>query len=185
MTTLKIEIILGSARENRQSDIIRDWLLRELSEQADIVTTVIDPKDFSLDPNMPSADLQSRIAQADGFIVLAPEYNHGYSGELKLLIDKAYSQWNAKPVGFIGYGGMAGGARSVEQLRQVFCELHAVTMRDFVSFANAPSHFEPDGELAAGAIQKAQLDRLLSYLRWWGRVLQSARKHTPYEEILN
>ena len=74
------------------------------------------------------------------------------------------TKWNAKPVGFVGYGGMAGGARSVEQLRQVFCELHTVTMRDFVSFANAPSHFEANGELKSEAIQKAQLDRLLSYV---------------------
>lgn len=185
MKTLDIEIILGSARPDRQSDIIAAWAIRVLQTVEHLNIGTLDPRHFDLTPGVSQPDLQHRIQQADGFIVLAPEYNHGYPGELKLLIDKAYSQWNAKPVGFIGYGGMAGGARSVEQLRQVFCELHAVTMRDFVSFANAPSHFEPNGELAAGAIQKAQLDRLLSYLRWWGRVLQSARKHTPYEEILN
>ncbi len=184
MRTLNIEIILGSARQDRQSDVIASWAKRELQTSEALNINILDPREFDLTPGISQPDLQTRINKADGFIILAPEYNHGYSGELKLLIDKAYSQWNAKPVGFIGYGGMAGGARSVEQLRQVFCELHAVTLRDFVSFANAPSHFDDNGELLASSIQKAQLDRLLAYLTWWGNVLQDARNNTPYEKVL-
>ncbi len=72
------------------------------------------------------------MAEADAFLVVTPEYNHGYPAALKELIDSVYEPWHAKPVAFVSYGGASGGIRAVEQLRQVFAELHAVTLRDGV-----------------------------------------------------
>jgi NAD(P)H-dependent FMN reductase len=75
-----------------------------------------------------------RIGRADAFVVVTPEYNHSFPASLKQAIDLVYAQWNAKPVAFVSYGGMAGGLRAVEQLRQIFAELHAVNVRNTVSF---------------------------------------------------
>jgi NAD(P)H-dependent FMN reductase len=58
--------------------------------------------------------LSARIDAADGFVVITPEYNHGYPASLKLAIDSVYHPWQAKPVAFVSYGGIAGGLRAVE-----------------------------------------------------------------------
>jgi NAD(P)H-dependent FMN reductase len=79
-------------------------------------------------------------------VVVTPEYNHGYTAALKQLIDAVKAEWVAKPVGFVSYGGVSGGLRAVEQLRLVFAELHAVTIRDGVSFAMAWNRFDEAGE---------------------------------------
>ncbi len=78
----------------------------------------------------------SALSEADAFIVVTPEYNHSFTASLKFVLDLVYEPWQGKPVAFVSYGGISGGLRAVEQLRLVFAELHAVTVRDTVSFAN-------------------------------------------------
>ena len=56
---------------------------------------------------------------ADAFVFVTPEYNHGYPASLKNAIDYLHHEWRYKPVGFVSYGGVAAGTRSVEQLQQV------------------------------------------------------------------
>jgi NAD(P)H-dependent FMN reductase len=100
-----------------------------------------------------------------------------------LAIDSLREEWAAKPVGFVSYGGIGGGLRAVEQLRLVFAELHAVTVRDTVSFHNANSLIDPGGHItdpqtATGAA--SAMDVLLNRLIWWGTTLREARKGSPY-----
>jgi NAD(P)H-dependent FMN reductase len=120
-----------------------------------------------------------RLEAADAFIVVTPEYNHSYPASLKNAIDWHRGEWTAKPVAFVSYGGMSGGLRAVEHLRAVFAELHAVTIRDTVSFHGAHARFGPDGEPkddAAAVAAKAMLDQL----GWWARSLAEARTVRPY-----
>ena len=91
--------------------------------------------------------LQQALGLADAFVVVTPEYNHGYPAPLKELIDSVNAEWQAKPVAFVSYGGVSGGLRAVEQLRLVFAELHAVTIRDSVSFPGAWEQFDESGVL--------------------------------------
>ncbi len=100
--------------------------------------------------------LEEKIAEADAFIIVTPEYNHGYTAALKELIDSCYEPWHAKPVGFISYGGVSGGLRAVEQLRQVFAELHTVTIRDTVSFSNVWAQFDAAGNPIQGGRSQGQ-----------------------------
>ena len=80
-------------------------------------------------------------------IVLSPEYNHSFSAPIKAVIDAMpKSAWRAKPVGFVSYGGFSAGLRAVEQLRLVFAELHAVTMRDVVSYYLMNQNFDEQGD---------------------------------------
>ncbi len=109
---------------------------------------------------------------------MTPEYNHGYPAALKQAIDLAYEQWFAKPVAFVSSGGIVGGLRAVEQLRQVFAELHAVTIRDTVSFHGPDAAFDGSGETrdaAAEAALKVMLDRLT----WWASALRATREQEP------
>ncbi len=121
-----------------------------------------------------------QIDRADAFIVITPEYNHGYPASLKQAIDLPMHQWRAKPVAFVSYGGISGGLRAVEQLRQVFAELHATTIRDTVSFAMAHGLFDSAGQLREPAGPEAAAKTMLDELAWWAHALRTARDAHPY-----
>ena len=88
-----------------------------------------------------------RDRTADGFIIVTPEYNHGYSAVLKNAIDYVYDGWNKKPVAFVSYGGPAGGSRAIEQLRQVAIELQMHPVREQVTIPYIWSALSDSGEL--------------------------------------
>ena len=125
------------------------------------------------------AKLARRIGEADGFIVVTPEYNHSFAAPLKALIDGASREWHAKPVAFVSYGGVSGGLRAVEHLRGVFAELHAVGLRDTVSFANAWAQFE-EGRLRDPDLAEAAMATQLVRLGWWAKALRDARLAPDY-----
>jgi NAD(P)H-dependent FMN reductase len=191
---LKIGVLIGSVRAGRFADKVSDWFVSEAGRRDDMEIHVIDLAEPALvdelklsfdrsrsDGAVGAPRLAQRIEGLDGFVVVTPEYNHGYPASLKLAIDYVYSEWRAKPVGFVSYGGMAGGHRAVEQLRQVFAELHAVTLRDTVSFHMAWERFDDrgrpldeDGTTKAAAV-------MLDQLAWWGLTLREGRAARPYE----
>ena len=112
--------------------------------------------------------------------MVTPEYNHGYPASLKQAIDLAHHQWQAKPVAFVSYGGISGGLRAVEQLRQVFAELHATTVRDTVSFHLAHGAFDATGEPVDTTGPATAAKTLLDQLTWWAAALRTARTTHPY-----
>lgn len=114
-------------------------------------------------------------------LVVTPEYNHSFPAVLKNAIDLFREEWRAKPVGFVSYGGQGGGLRAVEQLRLVFAELHAMTVRDSVSFHGAAAVFD-GGRPVDAAISHSAGVNMLEQLEWWGSALRSAREARPYAE---
>ncbi|MGW0330283.1 NADPH-dependent FMN reductase [Streptomyces sp. NPDC003011] len=190
---LKIGVVIGSTRVGRFADTVADWFMSEAGLREDMDIHVIDLAEPALVDELKlsfdrsgerSGDvpgLAQRIGGLDGFVVVTPEYNHGYPASLKLAIDYVYSEWRAKPVGFVSYGGMAGGQRAVEQLRQVFAELHAVTLRDTVGFHMAWEKFDEQGRPRDedGAAKAAGV--LLDQLAWWGLTLREGRAARPYD----
>jgi NAD(P)H-dependent FMN reductase len=181
-----LAIIIGSTREGRFGGVVAEWFISQAWLRDDMTLDVIDLAEVDLPPAYPRRPgpaveaYTGRIDRADAFVVVTPEYNHGYPASLKQAIDLAHVEWQAKPVGFVSYGGMAGGLRAVEQLRQVFAELHAVTVRDTVSFHMAHAQFDESGEprepLGCGAAAKTMLDQLA----WWAHALRTARAAHPY-----
>src|ERR1700684_1074310 len=138
---IKIGLIYGSTRTGRFCDRVAQWA-GQMAATAGFEVQAIDPAKITDD-----TELQRRIEDCDGFVVVTPEYNHGYPAPLKSLIDSSGAEWRAKPVAFVSYGGVSGGLRAVEQLRLVFAELHAVTIRDSVSFPGAWEQFDESGQL--------------------------------------
>ena len=84
----------------------------------------------------------ARLAAADAFVLVTPEYNHSYPASLKAAIDWHFTQWKAKPVAFVSYGGAAGGRHAVLHLENVLTELHAVTIREGLAFPSYWANFE-------------------------------------------
>lgn len=185
---LRVALIMGSARHGRFCDTITAWAARQLAASGRFELDILDPRQLSLpgwnqqDESADAAQLCQRLAAADAFVVVTPEYNHSFPATLKNLVDLAYDEWQAKPVGFVSYGGISGGLRAVEQLRLVFAELHAVTLRDSVSFAGAWNLFDGRGELLEPQAADSSMARMLARLHWWATALREARGKQPYTE---
>lgn len=186
-TPLRVAVLTGSTREGRFGPVVADWFLKYAAERDGLEIDPIDLADHPLpdvvspEPHPEAAPVTARLKAADAFVVITPEYNHSFPAPLKNAIDLHYTQWQAKPVGFISYGGMGGGLRAVEQLRLVFAELHAVTMRDTVSFHRAWENFAEDGSLLRPDLPEGAAKGMLDQLTWWGRTLRAGRAVSPYE----
>lgn len=186
-TELNVAVILGSAREGRFCDTVARWVRARIAEKTGFAVDTIDPALLALSGGRrreasaaETYALRQRIDRADAFIVVTPEYNHGYPAALKFLIDSIYDEWRAKPVAFVSYGGISGGLRAVEQLRLVFAELHTVTIRDTVSFAYASRQFDAHGQLLHPAPAEKAMAGLLAQLMWWAKALRDARRDAEY-----
>ncbi|MEV7708703.1 MULTISPECIES: NAD(P)H-dependent oxidoreductase [unclassified Streptomyces] len=188
---LKVAVILASNREGRFAPVVADWFRTHTDAHPGIGTDLIDVAELDLpialsyrpDPDAQArlAAVSARLAAADAFVVITPEYNHSYPAPLKSLIDWHRAEWQAKPVAFVSYGGVSGGLRAVEHLRQVFAELHTVGIRETVSFHNAGALFDDAGRHRDPAGCDAAAKALLDQLIWWGHALRDARAVRPYD----
>ncbi|OMI41119.1 NADPH-dependent FMN reductase [Streptomyces sparsogenes] len=192
---LKLAVILGSVREGRFGPTVANWFTEQAGAHGGFDVDLIDLADTPLplalppvppamDPNLrrpaEMADLTARLAAADAFIVVTPDYNRAYPAALKAAIDWHYTEWQTKPVGFVGYSGASGGLLAIEGLRQVFNELQAHTVRDYVSFPRYYELFGPDGALKEPEGPAAAAKVMLDQLQWWGSILHDARRDRPF-----
>jgi NAD(P)H-dependent FMN reductase len=190
-TPLNIAVIIGSVRDGRFGPTAAEWFLSRV--EGPFAVDVIDLAEVPLPLNMPSyggqpsdeaaavlRDLTPRLERADAFVVITPEYNHSYPAALKNLIDWHFTEWQAKPIALVSYGGQSGGRHAVEHLRHVFAELHAVTLRDTISITRYFEQFGPDGVLLDPTELNAAAKALLTQLEWWARALGDARDRRPF-----
>ena len=190
MSLPRIAIVIGSTREGRFADKPAQWIKKIAEERNDASYEIVDLRDFPLPffeeatspahaapKNETARRWATHINEFDGYIFVAAEYNHSMTGVLKNALDYAYKEFNRKPATFIAYGGV-GGARAVEQLRQIAVELqlapirHAVHigMIEFVGMLRDGKSFDDFPYLADSA--KA----MLSELAWWTDALKNARE---------
>lgn len=187
---LKIHIILGSTREGRQGDKVAKWLQGILTKHSELDTELLDLRDWLLPhydekggPKMLQGNYKTprakewaeKVGEADGFIILTPEYNHGYPSVLKNVLDYAYDEWNNKPVAFVSYGGSSGGVRAVEQLRLVSIELQMAPIREEINISRVWEAFDEEGQPKNEILSK-RVDILLDQLIWWAWPLKLARE---------
>lgn len=188
---IKIGVILGSIREVRRGGRVAKWAMSELEKIKDAQFELLDLRDYPLpfysEPNSPDSlengysnkvatEWAAKIGQADGFILITPEYNHGPSAVLKNALDWVYNQWNKKPVAFVSYApGAAGGVRAVEQLRQIVTELQMAPMHKALHISHVLTTLDENGKLLNGSFDK-QLPRMVDQLLWWTKALKKARE---------
>ena len=184
---IKIAIILGSTRPNRNGEPVAKWVYEIAKKRSDAEFELVDIKDFNLplldEPAPPSMGQYSKphtktwaakIGSFDAYVFVTPEYNHGTSGALKNAIDFLFAEWNNKAAGFVSYGSV-GGARAVEHLRLNLAEVQMATVRNqvllslFTDFENF-SVFKPDPQKEVSV--NAMLDQVIA----WGGALKTLRK---------
>lgn len=189
---LKFAVIVGSTRPNRFADIPAAWIIEGARARSDFQIEVLDLREHPLpyfnEPAPvaysggkflePAAEAwRHRIAQYDGFIVLAAEYNHGPTAVLKNALDSASYEWNRKPIGFVGYGGV-GGARAIEHLRGIAVELQMAPVKQEVNIATEPylGVIQQGKSLDDYAYLVQARSAMFDNLVWWGGALKSARE---------
>ncbi len=190
--SIRIAIILGSTRPGRVGEGVARWAHCVAARRSDAEYELIDIKDFNLplldEPLPPSRGQYSkdhtkkwaaRIASFDGFVFVAPEYNHGISGALKNAIDFLYREWNNKAAGFVSYGS-AGGTRAVESLRLVMGELMVADVRQQVILSLA-NDFENFTKFKPAPSHEKALNTLLDQLVAWSTAMKNVRE--PEEAI--
>lgn len=176
-----IPIILGTARKGRQSDKVANFMLQEITK-TELESEIIDVRDYSIEATdntgkLPQAKkFAEKITKAEALIIVSPEYNHGYPGELKIMLDMLYNEYLSKPVGFcsVSSGGF-GGIRMIEQLRLVSLELHMIPIHETLYFPNIQNLFDESGDIKDQAYYKRArvfLDELIGY----AKTLQTMKK---------
>jgi NAD(P)H-dependent FMN reductase len=176
-----VPIILGTAREGRKSEKVASYML-ERAKDAGLQSEVLDVRDFRVKATDNTMTLETakafseKVSKADGLIIVSPEYNHGYPGELKMMLDLLYQQYFNKPVGICGVSkGSLGGARMVEQLRLVCIELHTVPIREAMYFPAVQDLFDEGGEIKDKSFNvraKVFFDELI----WYAKALKTGRE---------
>jgi NAD(P)H-dependent FMN reductase len=176
-----IPIILGTAREGRQSEKVAKFMHQE-TIKAGLETEIIDVRDYRIEATdntekIPQAKkLAEKIIKADGLIIVSPEYNHGYPGELKMMLDMIYNQYAKKPVGICGVSaGGLGGARMLEQLRLVCVEFRMVPIREAVYFSIVQDLFDNKGVIKDSSYYN-RVKKFLDEIIWYAKALKTARQ---------
>lgn len=189
MSKPKIAIVVGSTRAARFADVPTQWIANIAKAHADLDVEIVDLRDFPLpffdevassawvpSQNEVAQRWQKKVASFDGYIFTAAEYNHGPTAVLKNAIDYAATEWNKKPAGFVGYGGV-GGARAVEQLRLHAVELQMAPVKsavhivwgDFLAVRQGEKKLEDFEHLNQSATA------LVNEIAWWAKALKTAR----------
>ena len=186
---LQIAIIMGSTRPQRNAEVIAKWVYEIASKRKDTAFEVIDLLDYNLpifDEPYPAVMQKytkehtkiwsQKINPFDGFIFLAPEYNHSVSAELKNAIDFLAVEWKNKAAAYVGYGAN-GGIRAVEHLRLIMAQFQTVSVRNQVALSIF-TDFE-DNLFAPAPQNQKTLDAMLDQLIKWAEVLKAFRKEQP------
>jgi NAD(P)H-dependent FMN reductase len=146
-----IPVILGTAREGRQSEKVARYMVEEV-KKAGAESEIVDVRSYRLEAtdNTKKSDRAEKLARivvkADGLVIVSPEYNHGYPGELKMMLDLLYEEYRGKPVLICGVSvGTFGGTRMVEQLRLVCIGLGMLPINSALYFSNI-NDFDENGE---------------------------------------
>lgn len=191
MEKLSLPVLLGTNRKLRKSVLVARWLIGEMEKRTDIDTTLFDVAQFAMPGDDYGQEIKSRfpawrdaIVHADGLVIVSPEYNHGYPGSLKAVLDLLLSEYVHKSVALVGVSaGPWGGTRVIEAMVPMVRELGlAVTFTD-LNFPFVQKTFDENGTLLDLAFEqraKAFLDELvwMSRALRWGRQNLTSKYHT-------
>ena len=191
---LNLAVILGSIRRGRFGEKPARWIFDELKKRAGVTADFLDLREFHLplfdEPVSPGwisepykhkavTRWTKKIGAQDGFVIVAPEYNRSVSGAMKNAFDWVYKEWNRKPVGFVGYGGLGGG-RAIEHMRAISIELQMAPIRQAVHlpidlYMSMTKEEAPVDPARFQPVQQAA-DTMIDQLIWWASALKTARE---------
>jgi NAD(P)H-dependent FMN reductase len=179
---LYLPVILGTSRKGRMSAHVGRLLAGEVAKQSGVETELIDICSLPLPTDdageaIKDSGFSSKIDQADGLVIVTPEYNHGYCGLLKHVLDSCLKEYIHKAVGIVGVSaGPFGGTRVIQNLLPVMRELGLVTIFWDVNFSSVQNSFNANGELLDSSYIR-RIDKFLKELIWMSRTLRNGREN--------
>ena len=183
---LFVPVLLGTVRRGRRSQPVATLLVSELSRRPGIETELVDIARLPLPVDdageaIKDAGFSARMRRADAVVIVSPEYNHGYAGLLKHVLDSCLEEYVHKAAGIVGVSaGPFGGTRGIQDLLPVLRELGLVTIFWDVNFANVASAFDEAGTLRDPAYLP-RIDKFLKELLWMARTLRHGREQIALE----
>ena len=186
MEKLVLPVLLGTPRKKRNSVHAARWLVGEMQKRPEIETRLFDASDFDLphdDYGQEIKDLfpewRDTIIKADGLVIVTPEYNHGYPGTLKAILDLLLKEYIHKAVAFVGVSaGPWGGTRVIEAMVPMVRELGLVVTFTDLNFPKVQKRFDAEGKLLDPAFEQRAKD-FLDELVWMAGVLKWGRENVP------
>jgi NAD(P)H-dependent FMN reductase len=181
---LFIPVILGTARQGRESEKAAQFVFEQTKKRANVETELIDVRKLPMrlddaGEQMKDPAFSATIERCDGVIIVTPEYNHGYPGLLKHALDMNLKEYIHKAVGICGVSaGAIGGARVIENLLPVMRELGLVTIFEDVNFGKVGTLFDERGNLLDESYVR-RVGKFLDELIWMSRVLRNGRENIP------
>jgi NAD(P)H-dependent FMN reductase len=176
-TVPNLSIIIASTRPGRAGLPIGQWFIGRAEAHGAFAVNVIDLAELNLpfldEPNHPrfrkytkkhTKDWSATVAASDAFVFVTPEYNYGYPAPLKNAIDFLHYEWMYKPVGFVSYGGIAAGTRSVQQLKQVVTTLKMTPLFEAVNIPFHTKFIDDDGVVQDNEVMEKASDAMLEEL---------------------
>ena len=184
---LFIPVILGTTRRGRMSAAAASLLVAEIGKRPGVTTELIDIRTVPMPVDDAGEGIRDpgfsqRMAAADGLVIVAPEYNHGYPGLLKHVLDSCLKEYVHKAVGLVGVSaGSFGGTRVIENLLPVMRELGLVTIFWDVNFSHVQNVFDESGRLKDPAFVR-RIDKFLRELCWMSRTLRYGREQISVDQ---
>jgi NAD(P)H-dependent FMN reductase len=183
---LFIPVILGTTRKGRYSEYVARFVMDHVRQRREVETELIDIKDVRLasdDAGEAIKDVQfsATVMRADALVLVVPEYNHGYPGLLKHVLDTNLKEYIHKAVGICGVSaGGFGGARVIQNLVPVMRELGLVTIFWDGNFSSVQTLFDRQGGMM-DATYARRIDKFIAELVWMAKVLKYGRQNIALE----
>ena len=184
----KLEVVIASTREQRGATAVAEWFLEEAKRHGKFDLEVVDLKEVNLplldEPHHPAQrryqyehtkSWSRTIEAADAFVFVVPEYNYGMPPALLNALDYLLHEWNYKAAGFVSYGGISGGTRSVQMTKQVLTTLKVVPLPEAVVFPFFAKSIDAEKKFAPGDVQQKACTTMLDELLRWTTALRTLR----------
>lgn len=185
----RLMIIIASTRPARVGLPVGRWFFERARNHGGFQVELVDLKELDLPlldetqhPRLGKYEHEhtkrwsGMVEAADAFVFVMPEYNHGFTAPLKNAIDFLYREWRHKPVGFVSYGGVAGGTRAVQMLKPVLAVLRLVPVPEAVVLPFVRRYLSDEGAFVVKQDVEESAERLLTELRCMSEVLSALRQ---------
>jgi NAD(P)H-dependent FMN reductase len=185
MPTLKV--IIASTRPGRVGLPVSQWFVEVAKKAGTFNVEVLDLAEINLpffdEPNHPAQQMYTKdhtkkwsaqIDSADAFVVVIPEYNFTMPATLLNAFDYLYKEWNYKAVGFVSYGGISGGTRSVQTAKLFMTTFKMMPIYEAVTIPSISQHIK-EGKFEATENNEKSAVALLAELAKWTGALQTLR----------
>ena len=180
---LFIPVILGTVRKGRASENVAKFVFEQVKKREGVESELIDIRELNFPANdageqIKDAKFSAACERADGLVIITPEYNRGYPGMLKHVLDSNLKEYVHKAVGICGVSaGGFGGTRVIENLLPVMRELGLVTIFWDGNFSGAQQLFDDAGNMKDRAAHEKRMDKFLGELIWMSKVLRYGREN--------